>query len=216
MKYKAVLFDLDGTVMNTIEDLNDSVNAALQAFSLPEITLPDTMRFVGNGARRLMEQAVPEGTDPDRFEAILKYYVNYYQDHCLIKTGPYPGIPALMERLRAAGMRQVIISNKPDAATREIADRFFPGVTEFVIGEREGLRRKPWPDMVFAAIRRLGFSKDECVLIGDSEVDISTAENAGVDCISVLWGFRDEEVLRSAGATVFAHTAEELREILLA
>lgn len=216
MKYKAVLFDLDGTVMNTIDDLNDSVNATLRAFSLPEITLSDTMHFVGNGARRLMEQAVPVGTDPDRFESILQYYVNYYQDHCLIKTGPYPGIPALMELLRAEGVRQVIISNKPDAATREIADRFFPGVTEFVIGEREGLRRKPWPDMVLAAIRQLDLSKEECVLVGDSEVDVNTAGNAGVDCISVLWGFRDEELLRSAGANVFARTAEELKEILLA
>ena len=215
MKYKAVLFDLDGTVMNTIEDLNDSVNYTLRTFDLPEITRDETMRYVGNGARRLMEQAVPVGTDPDRLEKVLQYYVNYYQEHCLIKTGPYPGIPALMEKLQAAGLRQVILSNKPDAATKEIADRFFPGIMEFVIGEKKGLRRKPWPDMVYEAIGQLDLSKEECVFVGDSEVDVATAKNAGVDCISVLWGFREEGLLRSAGATVFAHTVEELGDILL-
>lgn len=216
MRYKAVLFDMDGTVMNTIEDLNDSVNASLQAFGLPQITLADTMRFVGNGARRLMEQAVPAGTDPDRFETILEYYVNYYQKHCLIKTGPYPGIPELMRSLQAAGLRQVIISNKPDAAAREIADRYFPDFAEFVIGEKDGLRRKPWPDMIFAAIERLGVPREECVYAGDSEVDIDTARNAGIDCISVLWGFRERKVLEAAGAMAFARTPEELCGLLLA
>ncbi len=216
MRYKAVLFDMDGTVMNTIEDLNDSVNASLQVFGLPQITLTDTMRFVGNGARRLMEQAVPAGMDPNRFEMVLDYYVNYYQNHCLIKTCPYPGIPELMKRLQDAGLRQVIISNKPDVATREIADRFFSGLPEFAIGEKDGLRRKPWPDMVFAAIERLGIPAEKCIYVGDSEVDIATAKNAGIDCISVLWGFRERNVLVNAGATVFARTPRELQEFLLA
>ena len=216
MKYKAVLFDLDGTVMDTIEDLNDAVNFTLREFGLPEITRTETMRYVGNGARRLMEQSVPAGTDPVLFETILGYYVNYYQEHCMVKTGPYPGIPALLEQLHAAGLRQVIISNKPDAATKEIAERFFPGIMESVVGEREGLRRKPWPDMVFAAIETLGLTGEECVLIGDSEVDITTAKNAGVDCISVLWGFREEVLLRNAGAKTLVRTPEELAGILLA
>ena len=216
MKYKAVLFDMDGTVMNTIEDLCDSVNASLAVFGMPPISLAETMRYVGNGAGRLIEQSVPEGTDRETFERVLKYYVNYYQDHCMIKTGPYDGIVPLMQRLQKDGLRQVIISNKPDAATREIADRFFRGYTEFVIGEREGLRRKPWPDMVFAAVEQLGLPKEECVFVGDSEVDFATAKNAEMDCISVLWGFRDEALLRRAGAELFVRTPEELGDLLLA
>ena len=128
MKYKAVLFDMDGTVMNTIEDLRDAVNFTLSSFEMPEISLADTMRFVGNGARRLIEQAVPADTDRELLERVLKYYVNYYQEHCMIKTAPYDGITELMRRLKDAGLRQVVISNKPDGATGEIADRYFRGL----------------------------------------------------------------------------------------
>lgn len=216
MSWKAVLFDMDGTVMNTLEDLCDSVNFSLRHFALPEITLEQTRCFVGNGARRLIEQAVPPGTEKDRIEEILKYYVNYYQAHCLIKTAPYAGVTDLMKKLKKAGIRQVIVSNKPDAATKEIAERFFNGLTEFAIGEREGLRRKPWPDMVDAAVEQLGLKKEECVFVGDSEVDIATAKNAKVDCISVLWGFRDRDALYKAGAGVFAETPEELGDRILA
>ena len=215
MKYKAVLFDLDGTVMNTIDDLNDSVNATLRHFSMPEITLADTMRFIGNGARRLMEQAVPEGTGEELFGQVLEYYKDWYQHHCMIKTAPYDGVTELMHTLKDAGVRQVIISNKPDPATREIAEKWFSGLTDFVIGEGPGLRRKPWPDMADAAVERLGLDKSECVLIGDSEVDVITAKNAGLDCISVLWGFRDRQTLTDAGASVFAAAPAELGSILL-
>ena len=215
MSYKAVLFDLDGTVMNTIEALHDSVNSSLSHFGMPEISLEDTMHFLGNGARRLIEQAVPEGTGNDLLEKVLEYYVNYYQAHCMIKTAPYDGVIDLMKRLADAGKRQVIISNKPDGATREIAERFFSGLTDFVIGEKAGLRRKPWPDMVDAAVERLGLSKEECVLIGDSEVDIATGKNAAVDCISVLWGFRDRKTLEDAGASVFAELPAELGDLII-
>ena len=215
MSYKAVLFDMDGTVMNTIDDLHDSVNASLRYFGLTEITLGDTMRFIGNGARRLIEQAVPSDSSEELTEQVLMYYVNYYQGHCLIKTSPYAGITELMERLKKAGLRNVIVSNKPDAATNEIAERFFCGLTEFAVGEKEGLRRKPWPDMVDAAVERLGLSKRDCVLVGDSEVDIATAKNADIDCISVLWGFRDKEQLTEAGASMFAETPEELGDLVL-
>ena len=215
MSYKAVLFDLDGTVMNTIEDLQDSVNFSLSHFGMPGISLEDTMRFLGNGARRLIEQAVPEGTGNELLEEALTYYVNYYQAHCMIKTAPYEGIIDLMKRLADAGKRQVIISNKPDGATKEIAERFFSGLTDFVIGEKAGLRRKPWPDMVDAAVERLCLPKEECVLIGDSEVDIATGKNASVDCISVLWGFRDRKTLEDAGASVFAATPAELGDLII-
>ncbi len=214
MRYKAALFDMDGTVLNSIEDIHDSVNSSLRHFGMPEISPDDTLRFVGNGARRLIEQAVPAGTGKSQIEAVLEYYVNYYQTHCLIKTMPYEGITDLMRRLKSAGIRQVIVSNKPDAAANEIAERFFSGLAEFVIGEREGLRRKPWPDMVEEAVERLGLSKDECVYIGDSEVDCETAENAGMSCISVLWGFRDRMTLEEAGASVFAETPAELGDLI--
>ena len=215
MSYKAVLFDMDGTVMNTIDDLNDSVNASLRHFGMPGISREDTLRFIGNGARRLIEQAVPAGTGEDMLEEVLKYYVNYYQSHCMIKTAPYDGITELMKSLRDAGVRQVIVSNKPDAATKEIAGRFFEGLAEFVIGEREGLRRKPWPDMVDAAVGLLGLSKEDCVYVGDSEVDLATAVNAGLHCISVLWGFRDRKTLEDAGALSFAETPAELGNMIL-
>ena len=215
MRYKAVLFDMDGTVMNTIEDLNDSVNFTLRHFRMPEIRLADTMRFVGNGARRLIEQAVPAGTGGETLEKVLEYYVNYYKAHCMIKTAPYEGITELMKRLQEAGLRQVIISNKPDPATREIAERFFGGLTEFAIGERPGLRRKPWPDMVDASVKRLALKKQDCVFVGDSEVDCITAKNAELDCISVLWGFRDRQTLAEAGASVFAESPAELGDIIL-
>ena len=215
MSYKAVLFDMDGTVMNTIDDLNDSVNASLRHFGMPGISREDTLRFIGNGARRLIEQAVPAGTGEDMLEEVLKYYVNYYQGHCMIKTAPYDGITELMKSLRDAGVRQVIVSNKPDAATKEIAGRFFEGLAEFVIGEREGLRRKPWPDMVDAAVGLLGLSKEDCVYVGDSEVDLATAVNADLRCISVLWGFRDRKTLEDAGALSFAETPAELGNMIL-
>ena len=151
----------------------------------------------------------------DLLEEVLKYYVNYYQNHCMIKTAPFKGITDLMRRLKEAGIRQVIVSNKPDAATKEIAERFFSGLTEFVIGEKEGLRRKPWPDMVDAAIGRLGLTKDECVYVGDSEVDVATAKNAAVQCISVLWGFRDRKTLEEAGAAAYAQTPEKLGDMII-
>ena len=215
MAYKAVLFDMDGTVMNTIEDLHDAVNFTLSSFEMPEISLADTMRFVGNGARRLIEQAVPADTDREQLERVLKYYVNYYQAHCMVKTAPFEGVIEMMTRLKKAGIRQVIVSNKPDVAANEIAERFFGGLAEFVMGEKEGLRRKPWPDMVDAAVGRLGLSKDECLYVGDSEVDIATAKNAGVQCNPVLWGFRDRKTLEEAGAPVIAETPAELGDMII-
>ncbi len=215
MKYKAVLFDMDGTVVDTIDDLRDSVDHSLKHFGMPGISKEDTLRFIGNGARRLIEQAVPEGTEEDLLEEVLKYYVNYYQAHCMVKTAPFEGVIEMMTRLKKAGIRQVIVSNKPDVAANEIAERFFGGLAEFVMGEKEGLRRKPWPDMVDAAVGRLGLSKDECLYVGDSEVDIATAKNAGVQCIPVLWGFRDRKTLEEAGAPVIAETPAELGDMII-
>lgn len=206
---------MDGTVMDSLEDMWYSVNHTLARFSMPAVTLDQTRRYVGNGARRLIEQAVPAGTDTETVEKVLNYYVPYYAEHCMDNTKPYAGIPEIMSELKAAGIRQVIVSNKPDIATAEIAEVFFSGLTDFAVGEKEGIRRKPWPDMVYAALDRLQLSKEECVYVGDSEVDYATAVNSGLDCISVLWGFRSRELLESNGAKVFVETPWELRDLIL-
>ena len=215
MGYSAVLFDMDGTVTDSLADMHDSVNRALSEFALPEVSEDDVRRYVGNGARRLIEQAVPEGTEPGLTERVLEFYLPWYAAHCMIKTGPYSGIPELMRRLNAAGVRQVIVTNKPDSAASEIQERFFSDLAEFAVGEKPGIRRKPCPDMVDAAVERLGLEKSRCVYVGDSEVDITTARNAGMKCISVLWGFRNREELERAGAECFARSPEELYDLII-
>lgn len=214
MRYKAVLFDMDGTVMNTLEDMCDSVNQSLSEFSLPAITLDQTRQFVGNGARRLIEQAVPENTPQELTEQVLAFYLPWYASHCMVKTKPYDGILELMKKLRTAGFRQCIVSNKPDEATAGISAVWFADLADFSLGQRDDIRRKPYPDMVLAAMDRMHLSAEECVYIGDSEVDVETAKNAGIPCISVLWGFRDKQMLSQAGAVQFAETPEELYRLL--
>lgn len=215
MKYKAVLFDMDGTILNTIEDMHDSVNAALRHFSLPPIRPEDTMAYVGNGARRLVELAVPEGTDRELTEAVLAWYKPYYNDHSLIKTRPYDGIPELLASLKAAGMKLAVVSNKPDLTVQSLVKQLFDGVFDTSAGESAAVRRKPWPDTVDAAVAAMNTDKAECVYVGDSEVDIATAKNAGIDCLSVSWGFRSEEQLIRSGARTIVRTPGELLDILL-
>lgn len=180
-----ILFDLDGTLLNTLEDLQDSVNYVMDSMGYPRRTLEETRRFVGNGAARLLVQAVPEGGDA---QEALRRFQAYYPAHCQIKTAPYPGIP---EALRTLAERYpvAIVSNKPDAAVKPLCADYFPGI--FALGERAGCPRKPAPDMVWAALGEIG--ADTCVYVGDSEVDVLTAKNAGVPCLSVTWGFRREE-----------------------
>ena len=203
----AVLFDLDGTLLDTLDDLAASVNAALAAFSLPMRTREEVRRFVGNGAERLIRLALPgEETDPPA-EEVLKVFRTHYNAHCLDRTRPYDGI---LEALRQLHMPAAIVSNKPDSAVKPLCARFFPGVPAF--GETADCPRKPAPDMLFRGLEALG--ADRCVYVGDSEVDILTARNAGMPCLSVLWGFRDKETLEAAGGTLFCRTPEELPGIL--
>ena len=214
MRYRAVLYDMDGTVLDTLADLTDSVNYTLRRFSMPERTAAEVRRFLGNGALHLIKEAVPAGTDEKTVQEVLDFYKPYYDAHCRIKTAPYDGIPQLMEKLREAGVRQAVVSNKPDTAVRELAAVFFPGLLESAVGESASVRRKPCPDTVEAAMRVMGLEKRDCGYVGDSEVDIATARNAGMDCISVAWGFRDEPELVAAGASCIVHSAEELYEKL--
>ena len=195
-----VLFDLDGTLLDTLEDLKDAVNVALAAFGYPPRSLEEVRQFVGNGARRLICLAVPQGGD---VEGVLQAFQEYYATHCRIKTAPYPG---MLELLRTLTVPVAIVSNKPDRAVKALCSDYFPGV--YAIGESESCPRKPAPDMVRKAMRDIGVT--DCVYVGDSEVDIATARNAKVPCVSVLWGFRDKAILEIAGGTTFCRTPEEL------
>lgn len=211
--YSTYIFDLDGTLLDTIGDLAASVNFALRTHGMPEHSLDDVRRFVGNGVRKLMERAVPDGADNPRFDETFATFRQYYMAHSLDTTRPYEGIPETLAALKARGCHLAVVSNKMMAATQELCHHFFPDTIEVAIGEDEaaGIRRKPAPDTVFAALKALGVGKEDAAYVGDSDVDILTACNAGIPCISVLWGFRDRDFLISHGAQTFiTHPAELL------
>ena len=205
MKYNTYIFDLDGTLLDTLADLAASCNYALRTHGMPEHSIDDVRRFVGNGVRKLMERAVPDGAANPDFEATFATFREYYMLHSLDTTKPYPGVPEVLAELKAHGCRLAVVSNKMMAATVELCHHFFPDTIEVAIGENEaaGIRKKPAPDTVFAALKELGVEKEYAVYVGDSDVDIATARNAGIPCISVLWGFRDSEFLLEYGAETF-------------
>lgn len=215
MRYKAAIFDMDGTILDTLEDLRDSVNAALAWAGFPARSLDEVRAFVGNGAWKLIERAVPAGTEEAAARAVLDFYRPWYEAHARIKTAPYPGIPEALTALQAAGVRLAVVSNKPDPATKQLAAFYFPGLFDAAIGAKDGVAVKPAPDAVFEAMGLLGVTAAETVYIGDSDVDVATAKNAGTDCISVAWGFRDEVFLRAHGASCVAHSGEELADFIL-
>ena len=210
MRFRGVLWDMDGTVLDTLEDLWAAVNVSLRRFSLPEASMEAVRAGLGNGAAHLISCVCPEA----RREEVLAFYKPWYDAHCNIHTRPYAGILPLMERLKAAGVRQAIISNKPDPAVQELAKSYFPGLLDSAVGESPSVRRKPNPDAVLAAVEQMGLTVADCVYVGDTEVDLATAKNAGMACIAVSWGFRSREQLLAAGATELAAAAEELEELL--
>ena len=216
-KYKAVLFDLDGTLLDTLDDLTDSVNVILEKYGFPRRERKEVRSYLGNGSERLMRAALPKNINEADFAKYLEEYKVYYEGHKEEKTGPYPGIPELLWELHRRGLKIGVVSNKFDLAVKGLCEKYFSPCIDGAVGEMEsaGIRRKPAPDMVFAAAEWLGVAIEDCLYVGDSEVDILTAENAGMDCISVCWGFRDEEELREAGAKQLAHTAAELEKIIL-
>lgn len=207
---KNVIFDLDGTLLNTLEDLRDSTNAALRAFGLPERTTDEVRRFVGNGVRLLMIRATPGGEENPQFEEILAYFRRHYAEHCFDQTRPYDGILPMLDRLQESGIGLAVVSNKFDAAVRELCRRYFPDQIAIAIGEREGIRKKPAPDSVLQAMRELHADPSESLYVGDSEVDIETARNAGIPCVSVTWGFRDRDFLLAHGASALIDDPSEL------
>ena len=202
-----LLFDLDGTLLNTLEDLLDATNFALARCGYPPRTLRELRRFVGNGAENQIRMSLPEGASPEEVQRVLKIYKPYYTEHCQVKTRPYDGILEALAVLKEK-YPIAVVSNKPDAAVKALCAELFPGI--FALGEAPDCPRKPAPDMVFKACRAIG--ADTCVYVGDSEVDVRTAKNAGVPCLSVLWGFRDREEIEAAGGEHFCEKPIDLIE----
>ena len=209
-KITTVVFDLDGTLLNSLEDLADSTNYALRQFGYPERTLEEVRRFVGNGVGKLIERAVPDGTDNSRFEEVLGCFKRHYVGHCMVKTAPYPGIMPLLETLKRKGYKTAIVSNKLQGGVDELYQHYFADTVQVAVGERPGVRRKPAPDMVELALDALGAKKEEAVYVGDSDVDVATAAAAGLPCLSVLWGFRDRAFLEAHGATCFVENPSDI------
>ena len=209
-KYKAVIFDLDGTLLNTLEDLQDSVNYGLEKHGMPRRSLEEIRHFVGNGVGKLIERAVPEGTTKDEEASVFAAFKEYYAKHCNDKTDLYPGIRELLAELKKRGYRLAIVSNKLQSGVDALSELYFKDFTETAVGGREDMPKKPEPDMVYEALRQLGVAKEEAVFVGDSEVDIATAKNAGMECITVTWGFRTRAEQEAAGAEIFADDPMEI------
>ena len=215
--YKVYIFDLDGTLLDTLQDLANSVNYALRQHGMPEHSIDDIRRFVGNGVRLLMERAIPDGAQNPQFEDTFATFRQHYMQHSLDTTRPYDGIPELIHELKARGCKMAVVSNKMMAATQELVRHFFPDI-DVAIGEHEaaGIKKKPAPDTVFEALRQLTENlelRTDSVYVGDSDVDIETARNSGLPCISVLWGFRNRDFLLAHGATTFADHPSDILTI---
>lgn len=208
---RSILFDLDGTLLDTLDDLANSVNYALRTHHLPERSHTEIRSFLGNGIRNLMLDAVGRGMSDEAFEPVFQTFRTYYVKHCLDKSKPFAGIIDLLKALKQRGITMAVVSNKLHPAVVELNERFFKDYITSAVGESATVRRKPNPDAVLAALSELGCSKDEAVYVGDSEVDLHTAQNAGMQCMLVLWGFRDEDFLRSLpGASLFAQCPADI------
>ncbi|MBO4849788.1 MAG: HAD-IIIA family hydrolase [Prevotella sp.] len=210
MTYDTYIFDLDGTLLDTLGDLAASTNYALRTHRMLEHSIDDIRRFVGNGVRKLMERAVPEGEQNPLFDQALDTFRAHYTKHSIDTTKPYPGIIQLLTTLKEEGKMVAVVSNKFDAATKALCRHFFPSLIDVAIGESERVRKKPAPDTVEEALRVLGVTKEKAVYVGDSDVDILTASNSGIPCISVTWGFRDRNFLIANGAVCLVEKPEEI------
>lgn len=215
MRYRLVVFDMDGTILDTLDDLTDTLNMSLAETGLPVRTKEEVRAFVGNGVGMLLQRAVPQDTPHEKREELDAAFRRNYAVHCADKTKPYDGVPELISALREAGLKTAVVSNKVDFAVQALAKDYFDGLFDLAVGEREGVRRKPAPDSVNAVMSTLGVKREDTVYVGDSDVDADTARNADVAFIGVEWGFRPRETLVAHGAKITVKTAEELkREIL--
>lgn len=215
MKYKAAIFDLDGTLLDTIKDLYNSTNYALAINNMPERSLDEVRCFVGNGVRKLIERAIPNGAQNPLFDKVFNDFKNHYSIHCKDTTKPYDGIIDVLNILKNSNIKTAIVSNKLDSAVKALNEEYFGSLIPVAIGETDNIRKKPAPDTVIEALRLIGCRENEAVYIGDSEVDVETASNCNMDCISVTWGFRDIKTLIKAGATVFANNTKELLDEIM-
>ena len=215
MSYKAVLFDMDGTLLDTLEDLCDSTNHALAQMGYPLRGIEEIRRFIGNGAEKQIRRAVPEGTSEGKIMETLAAFRAYYQDHCQIKTKVYDGLLDVLSELKEKSVKMAVVSNKPDAAVKKLSREYFGDRLDYAIGPSDGVRCKPYPDMAEEALKALGVEKKDAVFVGDSEVDVQTGLNAGLDVIAVSWGFRSREVVIEAGASKIADNASELEKLIL-
>ena len=215
MKYSLAVFDMDGTILDTLDDLTNTLNLSLEEAGLPLRTKDEVRSFVGNGVGKLIERALPEDTPETEREKFFEVFARNYKLHCADLTRPYDGVPELIAALRARGVKAAVVSNKVDFAVRQLAEDYFPGLFDIAVGEREGVKRKPAPDSVLAVMDALGVRREETVYIGDSDVDVETAKNAGVDLIGVEWGFRPREVLLAHGAKVTVKRTDELLRLIL-
>lgn len=214
MRFDTAIFDLDGTILDTLSDLSDSVNYALKKNGLPARTEDEVRSFVGNGIRLLIERAVPENTHQSVVDNCFNDFKSHYKTNSTNKTKPYDGISEVLNELKKQGIKIALVSNKADFAVQELMVRYFPGVFDFATGERDGVRRKPYPDSVFAAMEYLNADKNKTVYIGDSEVDVETARNCQIPCIAVSWGFRDREVLTKLNPEYIIDETNQITEIL--
>ena len=214
-KYNCVIFDLDGTILDTIDDLRDNVNYALEENAFPPRSLEEIRSFVGNGIRKLVERAVPANTDEKSVDAVFTCFNARYKDHCMDKTKPYDGVLELLAELRERSIKTAVLSNKADYAVHILCEKYFAGLFDCVAGMRDDVPRKPNPEGVYRVLETLGAKKEEAVYIGDSEVDVLTARNSDLDCIAVDWGFRDREVLVAAGAELIASDINSLLEYIV-
>ena len=211
--YDTYIFDLDGTLLSTLNDLAASCNYALENNGMPKRSIDEVRQFVGNGVKKLMERAIPDGLNNPLFDKTYQDFRQHYMKHNLDTTCPYDGVMDMLKELHRRGKKVAVVSNKFYAATQELAKHFFPETIQVAIGERENIHKKPAPDTVLEAMRQLGVGREGSIYIGDSDVDIDTAKNVGIPCISVLWGFRDKDFLISHGATHLIKTPKELLEL---
>lgn len=213
--YKAVLFDMDGTVLDTVGDLTDAINVSLEKFGFPARSQEEVKSFLGKGPAHFVNCAVPEGTDEKTRQQVLAFYEPYYDSHCQIKTAPYPGVMELLKTLKARNVKLAVISNKQEPAVKALAEQHFAGLLELAVGTSASIRCKPDPSAVLAAMAELGVEKSETLYVGDMDVDLNTARNAGIDCVGVSWGFLGRKKLEALGAEHIVDNTEQLLEFIL-
>lgn len=215
MKYKLAIFDLDGTILDTLQDLSDAVNYVMEKYGYKKRSLTDVRKFLGYGGVNLITRSIGQEISSEEFDEIYRSYIEYYSNHCDIKTEPYEGIYQMLENLKKAGMKLAVVSNKGDRQVQILVEKHFKGLFDFAHGERKNIKRKPDKEAIISIVNEFGFDVEECIYIGDSEVDLLTANNSGMDHIVVDFGFRDYQFLKATGAEVILSSANEIEKYLL-